>query len=295
MKKKLIRKGIILAGGTGTRLAPITNAISKQLVPIYDKPMIYYPLTVLMLCGIKQILIITTPKDLDTFRYLLGDGGQWGLEISYEIQEKPEGIAQAFIIGENFINNYPVTLILGDNIFYGESLSKQLQKASYEIDGASIFAYPVKDPERYGVVDFCKNKIAISIEEKPINPKTNYAVTGIYFYDKTICEKAKLLKPSRRGELEITDLNNEYLKDNKLKVEILERGVAWLDTGTYDSLNNASSFIRTLENRQGLKIACPEEIAWRYGWISEEELVKLAQPLLKSGYGEYLLNLIKFN
>jgi len=295
MNKKSIRKGILLAGGTGSRLSPITNAVSKQLVPVYDKPMIYYPLTTLMLCGIRQILIITTPRDISLFKLLLGDGKKWGLEISYEMQKKPEGIAQSFLIGENFLDNSPVTLILGDNIFYGESLSNQLQTASNNYRGACIFAYQVKDPERYGVVDFYENKIASSIEEKPTKPKTNYAVTGIYFYDNTVCEKAKNLKPSKRGELEITDLNNLYLEENKLKVEILKRGVAWLDTGTFDSLNDAGSYIRTLENRQGLKIACPEEIAWRSGWINTEELKKLANQLLKSGYGEYLLDLIKFN
>ena len=285
------RKGIILAGGTGSRLYPITNVVSKQLLPVYDKPMIFYPLSTLMLAGIQEILIITTEKDNLLFKTLLGDGSQFGISIKYKIQKKAEGIAQAFIIAEEFIDGKPVTLILGDNIFHGQGLVDLLQKSNKSQE-ATIFAYPVKDPERYGVVEFDIDSKVISIEEKPINPKSKYAITGIYYYDKSVLEKVKEIKPSKRGELEISDINNLYLKENSLNVEVLGRGIAWLDTGTFDSLNEASSFIQTLENRQGLKICCPEEIAWRKKWIDNYQLLRLAEPLKRSGYGKYLNSLI---
>jgi len=290
-QKQINRKGIILAGGKGTRLFPITNVVSKQLLPIYDKPMIYYPLSTLMLSGIKEILIITNEKDETLFRDLLGNGQKFGISIEYKTQKKPEGIAQAFIIAEEFIKDNSVTLILGDNIFYGKGLINLLEKSNNN-NNATIFAYPVKDPERYGVVEFNKKFEVISIEEKPKNPKSNYAITGIYYYDNTILDKAKSIKPSKRGELEISDINNLYLEENCLNVELFGRGLAWLDTGTFDSLNEASLFIKTLENRQGLKISCPEEIAWRKGWIDDEQLMTLSKSLKKSGYGKYLISLL---
>ena len=290
-QKQINRKGIILAGGKGTRLFPITNVVSKQLLPIYDKPMIYYPLSTLMLSGIKEILIITNEKDETLFRDLLGNGQKFGISIEYKTQKKPEGIAQAFIIAEEFIKDNSVTLILGDNIFYGKGLINLLEKSNNN-NNATIFAYPVKDPERYGVVEFNKKFEVISIEEKPKNPKSNYAITGIYYYDNTVLDKAKSIKPSKRGELEISDINNLYLEENCLNVELFGRGLAWLDTGTFDSLNEASLFIKTLENRQGLKISCPEEIAWRKGWIDDEQLMTLSRSLKKSGYGKYLISLL---
>lgn len=285
----MITKGIILAGGSGTRLYPLTKVISKQLMPIYDKPMIYYPLSTLMLAGIKDILVITTPRDSESFQTLLGDGSQWGIKISYKVQPSPDGLAQAFIIGEEFINGEGCALILGDNIFYGHDLSKLVKNATQKKDGATIFAYYVKDPERYGIVEFDKNRKAISLEEKPEEPKSNFAVTGLYFYDKNVVEYAKSIKPSARGELEITDLNKIYLEKGNLNVETLGRGYAWLDTGTHESLLQAASFVETVQDRQGLKIACPEEIAYNLGYINKEELKELAKPLAKNEYGQYLL------
>jgi len=293
MQIKKNRKGIILAGGSGTRLYPVTQSISKQLLPVYDKPMIYYPLSVLMLAGIQDILIISTPQDIPHFQVLLKDGAQWGLNIQYCIQPSPDGLAQAFILGKNFIVQDLSALILGDNIFYGHDLNDLLSNAMQKEDGASIFAYHVQDPERYGVVEFNQINKVISLEEKPKNPKSNYAVTGLYFYDKDVVNMAETLKPSARGELEITDLNRLYLDQQKLHVEIMGRGYAWLDTGTHESLLNASQFIATIENRQGLKVACPEEISFNQGWIDGTQLEKLAAPLLKNQYGQYLHQVLK--
>ncbi|OFN72930.1 glucose-1-phosphate thymidylyltransferase [Rothia sp. HMSC078H08] len=285
-------KGIILAGGTGSRLPPITQGISKQLTPVYDKPMIYYPLSTLMLAGIRDILIITTPADQEQFQRLLGDGSRFGINLEYKVQPSPDGLAQAFILGADFIGNDPVALVLGDNIFYGPGLGTQL--ATYEQkDGATVFAYRVADPRAYGVVEFDENFNALSIEEKPENPKSDYAIPGLYFYDSKVVEYARQIKPSPRGELEITDLNRVYLEQGKLKVEVLPRGTAWLDTGTFDSLADATNFIRTVQSRQGLSVGCPEEIAWRHGWLSDEQLRDIATPLVKSGYGSYLLGLLR--
>ncbi|HNP17418.1 MAG TPA: glucose-1-phosphate thymidylyltransferase RfbA [Fulvivirga sp.] len=284
-------KGIILAGGSGTRLYPVTKAISKQLLPIYDKPMIYYPLSVLMMAGIKDILVISTPEDISLFERLLGDGSDLGITFSYIVQPSPDGLAQAFILGEDFIGHDSVALVLGDNIFYGYNFSKTLKEAAKQSQGATVFGYYVNDANRYGVVEFDENKKVKSIEEKPENPKSNYAVTGLYFYDNTVVEKAKRIKPSKRGELEITDLNNLYLKEGKLRVELLGRGIAWLDTGTHRTLLQASNFVESIEERQGLKIACLEEIAFRMGYIDKEQLTALAQPLLKNNYGQYLIKI----
>ena len=285
------RKGIILAGGSGTRLHPITQAVSKQLLPVYDKPMIYYPLSTLMLAGIREVLIITTPHDQAAFQRLLGDGSAWGMEIRYAVQPSPDGLAQAFLIGADFLGGAPAALVLGDNLFHGQELVPGLQAG----EGATVFAYPVRDPERYGVVAFDGSGRVLSIEEKPAQPKSRYAVTGLYFYDHTVVERARRVQPSARGELEITDLNRQYLEEGHLHVQLMGRGMAWLDTGTCDSLHEASSYIRTLEHRQSLKVGCPEEVAWRMGWISADQLVALAEPLRKSGYGTYLLQLLEQN
>jgi len=288
-------RGIVLAGGAGTRLAPMTTAVSKQLMPVYDKPMVYYPLSTLMLAGIREVLIITTPVDQPSFERLLGDGSAWGMEITYAVQPSPDGLAQAFLIGADFLANAPAALVLGDNLFHGNDLSLQLQAANSDQAGATVFAYPVRDPERYGVVEFDSDGKVLSLAEKPINPRSRFAVTGLYFYDASVVERARQVQPSARGELEITDLNRSYLQDGLLRVELMGRGMAWLDTGTPDSLHEASAYIRTLEHRQGMKVGSPEEVAYRMGWISAAQLEQLAQPLRKSGYGEYLLNLLTEN
>ena len=286
------RKGIILAGGSGTRLYPVTQTVSKQLLPVYDKPMIYYPLTTLMLAGMREILIISTPEDTPRFESLLGDGAQWGMTFKFKVQSSPDGLAQAFLLGEDFIDNNPSALVLGDNIFYGHDLQKLLISADHRKSGATVFAYHVHDPERYGVAEFDKNNQVISLEEKPTQLKSNYAVTGLYFYDNQVVSLAKGLKPSPRGELEITDLNKLYLSQKNLRVEIMDRGYTWLDTGTHDSLLDAGQFISTIENRQGLKVACPEEVAYHQGWINASQLEDLAKPLLKNQYGQYLMRVL---